>query len=116
MEPAVLSLHVEDELDETGRPLSEATIACVAEEIEKEHDGARRVVDARDSFEAPIAGSDGKVILVRVDAQDEYTWSGCANTASEPCELPDHFGQGSRLAMISLTEKSAAAMHESAAP
>jgi hypothetical protein len=37
--------------------------------------------------------------------------------AGEPSELPDHLGgQGSRLAMISFTEKSAAAMHESAAP
>jgi hypothetical protein len=42
--------------------------------------------------------------------------AGRGHSASEARELPDHRGQGSRLAMISLTEKSAAAMHESAAP
>ena len=116
MEPTVLSLHVEDELDETGRPLSEATIACVAEEIEKEHDGARRVVYARDSLETSVARGEAKVVLVRVHAQYESAWPGGGNTASQSRELPDHRGQRSKLAMISLTEKSAAAMHESAAP
>jgi hypothetical protein len=41
---------------------------------------------------------------------------GRGHTVIQPCELPDHRGHGSRLAMISLTEKSAAAMTESAAP
>jgi hypothetical protein len=41
---------------------------------------------------------------------------GRGDVTGQPSDLPDHRDQGSRLAMISLTEKSAAAMHESAAP
>ncbi len=116
MEPAVLSLHVEDEVEETGRPLSEPAIAGVAIEIEKQNHGACRVVDARDAFEAPFASREASVLVVRVHAQRESAWPGRGNSASEARELPDHRGQGAKLAMISLTEKSAAAMHESAAP
>jgi hypothetical protein len=116
VEPAILALHVKDEVDEAARPFSEAAIARVAVEIEKEYDGASRVVDARDALEASIARGEAKVILVRVYAHYKSAAPGRWNTASKSRELPDHRGHGSRLAMISLTEKSAAAMHESAAP
>jgi hypothetical protein len=54
VESAVLALHVENEIDETGGPLSEAAIARITVKIEKEHDGAGRVVDACDTLEPPI--------------------------------------------------------------
>ncbi len=116
MEPAVFSLHVKDEVDETGRPLTEAAISGIAVEIEKEHDGTCSVVDAGDAFKAPVARHETGVFVVCVHAQGEGARPGRGNTPSQPRELPDHRGHGSRLAMMSLTEKSAAAMTESAAP
>ena len=118
MEPTVVSLHIKDEVDEPGRPLAETAIPCVAVEVQQEYDAARGVIDARDALEAPVARGEAHVFVVRVDAYGERMPTGCGNTMREPRELPDHRddGQGSRLAMISLTEKSAAAMTESAAP
>src|SRR6266550_3565817 len=112
----ILSLHVEDELHEAVRPLTEAAITGVAIEIEEEHDGACRVIDARNALEALVAGREAVVFVVRVHAQGDGARSDGGNAPCEPCQLPDHFGHGSRLATISRTEKSAAAMHESAAP
>ena len=43
MEPAIFSLHVEDEVDEPGRPFTEAAITRVAVEVEKKYHGARSV-------------------------------------------------------------------------
>jgi len=96
---------------------SEAAIARVTVKIEKEYDRARRVVDAGDTLEPPVPRRKGLIFIVRVHGEGDRVRSGRANAACEPRELPDHrFGQGSRLAMISFTEKSAAAIHESAAP
>jgi len=116
VEPTILSLHVEDEVDETGRPFTQAAITRIAVEIEKEHNGTRCVVDAGDAFKAPVARHETGVFVVCVHAQGDGARPGRGNAASQPRELPDHRGHGSRLARMSLTEKSAAAMTESAAP
>src|SRR5256885_2769940 len=113
----IVELHVEDEVDEPGRPLSQAAVTRVAVQIEKENDGARRVVDTGNALEPLVASGQTVVLVVRVHAESDRATTSGGNLAGEPCELPDHLGgQGSRLAMISFTEKSAAAMHESAAP
>ena len=116
MEASVFVLHVEDEVDEAGGPLRETAIAGIAVEIEKKYDGARRVIDTCDSLEAPLARRETLVFVVGVHSQSGGAPPGRGKASREPSELPAHFGEGSRLEMISLTEKSAAAMQESAAP
>ena len=113
---SVVSLHIENKLDKAGRPLSEAAITGIAIQIEEQHDSAGRVVDACDSLEASVARRQATVLVIGVHAQRNGPRSRARHTTGQPRQLPDHLGQGSRLAMISLTEKSAAAMHESAAP
>src|SRR5438309_4146064 len=116
VETSILVLHVEDEVDEAGRPLREPPIAGIAVEIEKKYDGARRIIDTCDSLEAPLARRETLVFVVGVHSQSGSAPPCRRKAPREPGELPDHFGQGSRLAMISLTEKAAAAIRESAAP
>jgi len=116
VKPAVVPLHVEDEVDEADRPLSESAIAGVTIEVEKEHDGTRSVVDASNPLEAPIARGDTAIFVVGVHPEGNAVRPGGRHASSQPRQLPDHRGQGSRLAIISPTEKSAAATHESAAP
>ncbi len=118
VEPAIFALHVEDEVDETARPFAQAPIPRVTVEVQKEHDRTRRVVDARDALEASVARSKTHIFVVRVDADNDRVPICRRNTMRQARELSDHRddGQGSRLARISLTEKSAAAMTESAAP
>jgi hypothetical protein len=55
VEPTIVALHVENEVDETGRPIPETAVPGITVEIEKQHDGARRVVDAGDPLEAAVA-------------------------------------------------------------
>jgi len=113
---SVLPLHVENKLDKAGRPLSEAAITGIAIQIEEQDDSAGRVVNACDSLEALIPRRQAAVLVIGVHAQRDSPPSCGRDEPREPCQLPDHLGHGSRLAMMSRTEKSAAAMHESAAP
>src|SRR5206468_3605409 len=109
VEPAILALHEQDEVDESGGPLTQSSVVGVAIEIEEQDHGTRGVIDARDALEAPVARGEAPILIVRVHPDRHGTPADRRDAPGEPRDLPDHRDQGSRLAMISFTEKSAAA-------
>ena len=112
-ESPVGALLVEEEVQEPGGPAPQRRVAGRRPQVCEEDDPASGVVDAGHAFLAALAGRDELVVRVGVDRERERRWPGGRNRAGEPVQLPQH---GRSEARISFTEKSAAAVTESAAP
>src|SRR5687768_16125414 len=111
-EAPVVALHPEDELEERQRAITVAGLRRRRPEIAVEREPARRVVHAGHALVTGLAGGNERARDL-IDGERGGTTSRCWEGPREARELPQH---ASRLARISFTERSAAAVTESAAP
>ena len=115
-EAAVITLHVEDEVEQTFGPAAQPRELGLAPEVAQEHEGSRGVVHTGHAFRSFVLRQEPGARSVRVHGDGTGALPGGGKGSREPRELPQDVCRSWRLARISFTEKSAAAMHESAAP
>ena len=111
-EAPVRALHPEDELEERDGSLAVLPLSGGRPQIAVQRERARGVVDARDTLFARLASGYERPHRF-VDGERGRGRPGRGNGSRQTRELPQH---PSRVPRISFTERSAAAITESAPP
>ena len=88
VEASIVPLHVQNEIDEPGGPISQPAIPGIAPEVEEKNRRAGGVVHAGDTLETSVARRERAILVVRVHADGAGASARGGHATREARELP----------------------------